>query len=224
MADEQLWFVPVTGGHEHALEHAMRPGITGFDNTNVQWDMAKYPSGVETEAACTSMTSYTALAMGSSGPPVVESKLTDCFGMWRWRSCTDGVNITVGGQLGVGTVFARELRTRNTPPDPPIPYISWSIVDVWAKYRVDNTARLDNIFLSISDRTGNSAACLNDVPNALNNVWKVIYLTNNNWDDWDDPAENLRVTLSLQGTTNINNVGPVTVNVEWFAIRLRNPD
>jgi hypothetical protein len=236
MADH-MWFVPVTGGHEHGLEFSMRPGITGIDNTSVQWDAAKYPSGEETEAACTSMTSLTALAMGAVGPPIVESKLTDCFGTWRWRSCTDGSNITVGGQLGVGTVFSRWLNRYIDNPLPPPPIIadpagnlSWNRVDAWVKFRLNaaNINMFDNVFFVINDSAGLSAG-LNAAPrNWIGTVglavgsWFVAHAfvsqTPQEWDDWE--YENLRATLSVQGTSVPANVGPVEVNVEWFAFRL----
>jgi hypothetical protein len=232
MADH-MWFVPVTGGHEHALEVASRPGVTGVDNTNVQWDIARYPTYEDplTEAACTTMSSYTELAMGSTGPPVVESKLTNCFGTWRWRSCTDGQNVIVGGQLAVGTVFSRQLGiwTDNAPNAPSLVGTDlWDTVEAWVKFRLSaaNLGRFDNVFFVINDSAGLSIG-LNAPPSnwlapatpIIINQWFVAYaFKTGNWSGWDN--DNLRATLSVQGTSVAANVGPVTVDVEWFAFRL----
>ena len=147
--------------------------------------------------------------------------LVDCFARWRWRSCADDTNILNGGQLAVGTVFARELPLDNAANQS---FTVWTEVDAWAKYRVDVPARLDNIFLTLNDRSGVAAPATsgNIIGVTPASTWRVAYVTNANWQDWDSPATNLRVVLSFQGTTNVANVGIVNVDVEWFAIRLRN--
>jgi hypothetical protein len=93
-------------------------------------------------------------------------------------------------------------------------------VDVWAKYRVDVPARLDNIFLTINDSGIFSSRGPNLLPVLTPAAtWRIAYHTCAAWTGWEN--SNLRVTMSFQGTTNPANIGPVRVDMEWFAIRLR---
>jgi len=195
---------------------------------NAQWDFAAYPTGAD--EALKASTSITTTAMGASTPIVTESKLSQCHGSWKWRSCTDGEDVVVGGQLAVGTVFSRVLRLVNDNSAFPNTFDFWQHVDVWAKYRVSNRDALSHIYLAINDiGTTNSSRSTDVRLHAVDNTWHTVY---HSYDftnaappsDWTD--ENLRLTLSFQGTTIPANVGEVTVDVEWLAIRLRvmNPD
>jgi len=220
MADH-LWFIPVSSGNTLGEAAAAFPIAPTRDLTNVQWNFNVYPISQvpPAEASCLSYNSYSAFTMGSDVGPT-PSELVECYARWRWRSCADHVNILNGGQLAVGTVFARELPLDNLEPH--VTWNTWNIVDVWAKYRVDVPARLDNIFLSINDRGGNVVSGPNLLPLLTPaGVWRVAYLSNPAWEYWDTPATNLRVVMSFQGTTNLANVGTVNVDMEWFAIRLR---
>jgi hypothetical protein len=153
--------------------------------------------------------------MGSDAGPS-PSRLRECYARWRWRSCADDTNILNGGQLAVGTVFSRELASQNADPQNPT---TWTQVDAWAKYRVDNTVRLDNFFFTINDSAGLFVPVVNNIVNTVNGVWRVVTVQKmGDWSEWD--SDNLRVTLTFQGTTNVANVGVVNVDVEWFAIRL----
>lgn len=220
MAD-QLWFIPVSSGSAPGLAMATFPIAPTRDLTNVQWMFSVYPVTQEppAEVSCLSYNSYTAFTMGTGSGENAKSELRECYASWRWRSCTDDTNILNGGQLAGGTVFARELPIDN---DPTQVFFGWNIVDVWAKYRVDVPARLDNVFLSINDRGGNNALTPDLQPVTPAGTWRVATLSfGPDWPGWDDPATNMRVVMSFQGTTNPANVGVVNVDMEWFAIRLR---
>lgn len=222
MADH-LWFIPVTGGNAPGLAAATIPMAPTRDLTNVQWMFSVYPVVQEPPAAvsCLSYTSITRFTMGQENP-VWPARLNDCYGNWSWRSCADDQNIITGGQLAVGTVFSKQLAVQHGDDVPPaIPYI-WDDVEVFAKYRVDNRLRLDNIYLTINDASGNwfPNPVSDDRPNCVNNTWRVVGTRKNNvWGSFED-LENLRVTLNFTGTTVLANVGLVMVDVEWFAIRL----
>lgn len=224
MADH-LWFVPVSSGNAPDEATAAFPIAPTRDLTNVQWNFSVYPVGQQppAEVSCLSYNSYTAFTMAQEGPPIVEAMLRECYARWTWRSCTDNTNILNGGQLAVGTVFARELPVDNLEPHQL--WNTWTDVDIWAKYRVDVPARLDGIFLSLNDRGGNSSAGPNLALGGLTpaGTWRVAYHTFNQFvqDEWDTPSTNLRVVMSFQGTTNPANVDVVNVDMEWFAIRLR---
>jgi len=216
---EHLWFIPVSaGGSFGPVPSTWAPMVPPWE-FNVQWNFQSYPgTPPETDVPC--ITAHPNVAFTRSTGIDYPSKLLWCNGRWSWRSCTDGQNITVGGQLEVGTVFARQLRTRFLDSPPPIPYSSFSTVEVWAKYRLDVPARLDAVILSINDAGGNISNSPNDVGQAVANTWREIYHLHNNWDGWDSPGSNLRVVLTCLGTSFPANVGPINVDVEWFAIRL----
>lgn len=239
MADERLWFVPATGGRGYDVSAVDPSRRTPIEPYNVQWDFDKYPDAAE--KACIDAGSATTMTMGSSVGPS-ESKLSQCYGMWNWRSCSDGQNVTVGGQLAVGTVFSRLLNLYvdgNPPPPPdivPAGSLSWERVDAWVKFMLvaTNINKFDNVFFVIND-TGANSLGLNATPRNwltglavpfLINTWNVAHAyvsqAQAEWDDWDQ--DNLRATLSVQGTTVAANVGAVGVNVEWFAFKLSNPD
>lgn len=172
-------------------------------------------------AACLNYTSITRFTMGQEALPPTPALLNDCFGSWSWRSCADDTDIVTGGQLAVGTVFSRTLTAQYG--DTPLPTYIWDTVEVYAKYRVDDPLKLDHIYLQINDSAGLNfpgVAADDIIPYRLvPNTWKVMGVRKSGtWDGWDD--DNLRVTLSFMGTTLPANVGPVTVDVEWFAIKL----
>jgi hypothetical protein len=142
------------------------------------------------------------------------------------------------GQLAVGTVFSRYLNmfidNPLPPPEPPIipdPVnnpLSWDRVDAWVKFRLGaaNINMFDNVFFSINDNSvPPNVVGLNSPPRDwLANIgapglwfvahaYKIAF-----WEEWE--STNLRAVLSIQGTSNPANVGPVSVDVEWFAFRL----
>jgi hypothetical protein len=216
---EHMWFIPVTGGHAPMMAEAFTSRASQ-DLADVQWDFSRYPVFQDPTVGppCLGYNSATIFTMGNEGPPILESKLIDCYGSWAWRSCRDNNNIAVGGQLAVGTVFSRTLPLDNLLVH--LAWTTWAEVDVWAKYRVDVPARLDNIFLTINDNAGLSSSGPNLLPGLTPAAsWRIAYHTNAAWTDWEN--RNLRVTMSFQGTTNPANIGPVRVDMEWFAIRLR---
>jgi hypothetical protein len=189
---------------------------------NVQWDFGKFPveqSDPPVEESCVQASAITTTILGTEGGGAADhpSKLSQCHGSWKWRSCKDDDDVVVGGQLAVGTVFSRRLIA--THGDSPLSH-TWDDVEIFAKYRVDDKNKLDNIFLTLCDSGANSFPGTDDWGNCVNNVWRVVGLRkDDSWSGWDDP-ENLRAVLSFQGTTNAANVGKVTVDVEWFAILL----
>lgn len=216
---DHLWFIPVSSGNTLGEGAAAFPIAPTRDLTNVQWNFSVFPVTQDppAEVSCLSYHSYTTFVMGTE-TGITPSELRECYASWRWRSCADDTNILNGGQLAVGTVFARQLPLDNSQPH--TSWATWRNVEVWAKYRVDVPARLDNIYLSINDRGGNSYTPGDIQPVTPAATWRVAYLTLASWEDWDDPATNLRAVMSFQGTTNPANVGVVNVDVEWFAIRL----
>jgi hypothetical protein len=222
---EHVWFIPVTGGSGAAAGAATFPIAPTRDLTNVQWNFSVFPVGQEPPAAvsCLSYNSITRFTMGQEAMDPIPARLNDCYGSWKWRSCADNSNIVSGGQLAVGTVFSRELIAQHGD-DVPVAY-SWNTVEVFAKYRVDDKTKLDNIFLVINDSLGNfyPNPATDDHPGYTSGTWRVVGTRNrNHWQDWD--SDNLRATLTFQGTTVAANVGLVTVDVEWFAFRLSQVD
>lgn len=235
MAD-YMWFVPVSGGRGFNMS-AMAPSCrTPIEPYNVQWDFDKYPDAAA--KACNDAGVSTTMTMGSSTGPT-QSKLSLCYGMWNWRSCSDGQNVTVGGQLAVGTVFSRLLNLYADGAPPALAgSLTWDRVDVWVKFMLvsANINKFDNVFFVINDTGANSIGLgapprnwLVPVPPPPSpiaiNTWFVAHaFKTGNWDDplWD--SDNLRATLSVQGTSVAANVGAVGVNVEWFAFKLSNPD
>jgi hypothetical protein len=222
MADH-LWFIPATGGRGlGSYPPGMPKTIAEF---NVQWDFHIFPvqePGIDWPCI-EAMTVTGAIAGSQVGP--TPSQLVECFAAYRWRSCAQGGVIVTGGELTVGTVFSRALFTGNSTLGPPQQggLYFWSIVDVWAKFRVIDLTKLSAIMLSINDRSGNVASSGNIIlPPAWNNNWYVANVLNANWSGWDAPGTNLRAVLTFQGTLNPANVGLTDVHVEWFAIRLRN--
>jgi len=119
-------------------------------------------------------------------------------------------------------VFSRTLIDRygNTP----LGTYTWDDVEVFAKYRVSDKTKLDHILLRINDSAGLyfPTADADDIVPYTSGTWRVVGVRKDNtWsngEDWDD--DNLRATLTFQGTTSAANVGVVTVDVEWFAFRL----
>jgi hypothetical protein len=221
---EHVWFIPVTGGSSGSDVAAAFPIAPTRDLTNVQWNFSVFPVGQEPPAAvsCLSYNSITRFTMGQEGPPITPARLNDCYGSWTWRSCADDQNIITGGQLAVGTVFSRQLTVSHGDDVPPNIVYTWDDVEVFAKYRVSNVNRLDNIYLTINEASGTwfPNPVSDDWGNCVSNTWRVVGTRKNNaWSGWED-IENLRVTLNFQGTTNLANVGLVTVDVEWFAFRL----
>jgi len=223
---DHLWFIPVTGGWPTQPTGAP-PGVYEPREINVQWNVTSYPTSPPVDIPCVRAAPIVMFTPGASLPGVQQARLTQCYGSWRWRSCSDGQVITVGGQLEVGTVFARGLPLDNNAAGPPSQqaFVTWSDVDVWVKYRVSDYNRLSALYLSINDMTGVQVAASPNMQPLLNpawnSVWRVEWLSRGNWQGWDTPPTNLRVVLTALGTVNIANVGLVTVDVEWFAIRLR---
>lgn len=242
MADHQ-WFVPVSGGRGYNMTEMDTTRATPSEPYNVQWDFKNFPDSAA--KSCVDAASATTMNWGSSVGPT-PSKLSVCYGMWNWRSCSDGQNVTVGGQLAVGTVFSRIVnRYINNPAPPPLiiadapASYSWNRVDAWVKFMLvsTNINMYDNVFFTINDPVAANAVGLNaapinwigagTVPPLAINTWFVAHAwKSGGWGpeppDWDD--DNLRATLSVQGTSVAANVGPVGVNVEWFAFRLSEQD
>lgn len=189
---------------------------------NVQWNFVNFPADPEAAQPC--ITAHPFVGFTRSNAENETAKLNECFGRWTWRSCTDGQRVTVGGQLAIGVVFGNELVVRygDIPPALPTTHV-WNQVEVFAKYRVDDKTKLSHIFLNLSDNLGNSypaAALCDDWIPYVSNTWRVIgtRIYNINWALWS--RSNLRAVLTFLGTTNPANVGPVNVDVEWFAFRL----
>lgn len=218
-----VWFIPVTGGRGpgmSGIEPFRKQAVEPF---NVQWNSSVYPVNQEptAEESCVQSTGITSFVMGYDIAPNDEpSRLSQCHGTWTWRSCKDGSDVVVGGQLAVGTVFSKELPVLHG--DTPHNTYLWNIVEVFAKYRVDDKNKLDHIWLTLCDSGPNRFPVPpfgDDWGNAVNNQWGVAGLCKRfNWQDWDE--DNLRVVLNFQGTTSAANVGKVTCDVEWFAFRL----
>lgn len=232
---EHLWFIPVTGGSSGSDVAASFPIAPTRDLTNVQWFFSVYPVGQEppVDTACLSYSSITSFSMGQENDPGEPSKLVNCYGHWAWRSCEQDNNIVTGGQLAVGTVFSRLLEIyQDGIPDPGhVGPDVWDMVEAWVKFRINaaNINMFDNVFFTINDSSAppnvvglnnmNARDWLGTIgPGGLNN-WFVAYAFKvGNWEGWE--SYNLRAVLSAQGTRNPANVGPVSVDVEWFAFRL----
>ena len=231
MANEVLWFVPATGGGPYLPQASGTGPINLPEQFNVQWDTNTYPTvqATITQHPFFDVHSVTQFDSGS-GPssPDVPGKLRNCFARFVWDSCNDPDgefpnDISLGGQLNIGTVFSRELNVQHGDGTLPISY-KWDIVEVFAKYRVDETDRLSKIYLTICDEAGNSHPFPNpsdDLTNASDDTWRVVGTRKDG--SWDDPlwsSSNLRACLTFFGTTTPANVGRVVVDVEWFAFRL----
>jgi len=233
--EPHIWFVPVTGGRGYGLmtlDPFRRVAIEPF---NVQWDFGKFPveqSDPPVEESCVQAGGITTTIMGTEGGDAYDkpSKLSQCHGSWKWRSCHDDddpSNIIVGGQLAVGTVFSRFLPVFSnfpTDPVPPAPY-TYDTVEAWVKFRISSTTALSAIYFTINDMAGNviglNAAPANWLASTAANTWRVAHAWKTaNWEDPDWDPTNLRAMLSVQGTTTGANAGPVTVDAEWFAFRL----
>jgi hypothetical protein len=203
----------------------------------VQWDFGVFPVNQDppAEPSCLAYTSETDFDLGQENNPGDPSELDNCYGRWAWRSCTDGNNITVGGQVAIGTVFSRYLDMYDDLgagiifPGPGNP-ASWDRVDAWVKFRVNavNINRFGRIFFSINDGPAGANICgLNGQPPrdwmtfpalALN-AWIIVHAFKvGNWEGWE--SRNLRAVLSVMGTQMPINVGWTHVDVEWFAFRL----
>lgn len=192
---------------------------------NVPWNFQAYPTGAPTTAPpC--ITAHPSTIVAISNSIIEPNRLLFSHGRWTWRSCTDGLRVTVGGQLGIGTVFSRILRLVNDGPTfPPGSFDYWASVEAWAKYRVDDTARLSAIQLAIDDLNGVGPPYIALSGNVLgftaNNDWHTVHAASGPLGVPVHADENLRLTLTFLGTTAVASVGEVNVDVEWFAIRLR---
>jgi len=228
MADEMLWFVPVTGGGPTIPHGAGTGPIRSPASFNVQWDTDIYPESQdpEPEHPIFEVETITAFsnATGGGEEPDTLGMLSNCYAQFRWYSCADGDegDITMGGQLNIGTVFARQLPTVY-PSSPGI--LRWNTVEVWAKYRVSDKTRLSWIELVLNDSAPANIAGSGDLIGVTtDNVWNVGYAHHQDASWSGVNSSNLRATLNFLGTTDDATVGLVTVDIEWFAFRLSNQE
>src|SRR5690606_22938417 len=95
----------------------------------------------------------------------------------------------------------------------------WDVVDVWAKIRISDLTLVSSVFMSISDVLGNRDSSSDLIGTLSSNVWGIVRMeSTTNWSGWEET--NLRATVSVLGTTNVTNIGRVSVDLEWFAFRL----
>jgi hypothetical protein len=196
MADH-LWFIPVSGGNADDPSDKF---------INVQWGSGLY--GAPAIAPVTAAIEAGVTFQGGGGEG--EAKIGPCCGKWSWTSEQSGGNMTKGSQLGVGTVFAKQLVT---------PAYLWSTTEFWAKFKVSDKDKLSRVWISLCDSGGNSVSSEVALAGITNNQWKVFGKSRNAMPDtW--AMQNLRGVLTFQGTTDAQQVGELIVYVEWFAFRL----
>jgi len=234
MADH-LWFVPAAGAGR--IERPYISAIREYElspEINVQWQYSVYPTEQDPvpSEGCLRVGTNTLFSQATGPvPAVVPATLDLCYASWIWHSCTDGDDITVSGQLEVGTVFSRHLAGYRGPGilvDLPSTRV-WNSVEAWVKMRVSSISTISGVYFVINDPNANTVG-LNAPPVDWLTAFPVIIVANQ-WTVlkahhsglWVPPTwslDNLRATLTVLGTTTPLNVGAITVDVEWFAFRL----
>ena len=232
MAD-QLWFIPATGGGSFSVTPTGTGPLNRPADLNVQYGFGRYPTqqqNISPTAPILAVETRTEFDNAEGASSLEPGKLLNCFARFIWDSCACDPEhedeITLGGQLNVGTVFARLLPKENATS--PSSVSRWGTVEVWVKFRVDVPDRLDQIYISIGDKSGNVQSTPDDeIIGAIpTNDWFVGYFSyigsdeDPDWNGWD--SQNLRSTISFLGTSDVANIGRVNIDIEWFAFRLSN--
>ena len=219
MAADQIWFIPVTGGGPFSVTATGSGPLIRPSDLNVQYAFKQYPTQqahISPAAPIFAVETHTEFDQAEGASSIEPGKLLNCFARFIWDSCacdeTYDTEITLGGQLNVGTVFAAYL-----PPG--TADLAWKSVQIWVKMRISAIARLSGVYLTVSDRDGTNKDSSGNLRSSFTDgEWFVINWTVDDVTSWE--VENLRSTVSVLGTDNVANIGRVSVDMEWFAFRL----
>lgn len=172
-----------------------KDSVNGNNEINLPWFFTEYPAGSSTSNL--TIDTYEGVDFSDSESPCV---VTSNPVRIVWTSTEFGSVVVTGLQL----CFAvPTLRLGN--------YISLA-----ARIRANVASRLDSIFLSINDQSGDSAS--NDgnlIEQISDDTWSTVQSTAL---DTSALGDEIVIVLTIQGTSEYTNVGQTNVQIDWIAI------
>jgi Lower baseplate protein N-terminal domain len=196
-------------GREHDLGLALREvfwaarGDLSYGLGALPWAAGSFaPAGGVVSTSVVSLTArgvsggFSFAALGTNAA----ASAGDLFARWEWTSAYIGAPFHAWDQCQIAVCAP--------------PRRSGSAASIRARVRVNNTARLSALYLSLNDAQNSSnLASLSLLGGLSNNTWHEAVLANVDVSAWGDF---LRVMLTAQGTLTSGNVGLTQVDVEWL--------